>query len=56
MWLRSGVAGLWRRSAATVPIRHLAWEPPYAMGAGLKRQKKKTLGEQAPFLPLNVST
>ena len=22
--------------------RTLAWEPPYAMGAGLKRQKKKT--------------
>ena len=26
---------------ATAPIRPLAWDPPYAMGATLKRQKKK---------------
>ena len=26
---------------ATAPIRPLAWEPPYAEGAALKRQKKK---------------
>ena len=35
---------LWRRSAATVPIRPLAWEPPYVSSAALektKRQKKK---------------
>ena len=32
---------LWRRLAATAPIRPLAWEPPYATGATLKRQKKK---------------
>ena len=25
---------LWRRPAATAPIRPLAWEPPYATGAG----------------------
>ena len=34
---------LWRRMAATAPIRLLAWEPPYAMGTALektKRQKK----------------
>ena len=30
---------LWHRSAATVPIRSLAWEPPYAAGAALKSQK-----------------
>ena len=30
---------LWYRPAATVPIQPLAWEPPYAMGAALKRQK-----------------
>ena len=49
MWLGSCVAvaallWLWRRSAATAPIRPLAWEPPYAMGAALektKRQKKQ---------------
>ena len=32
---------LWRRLAATAPIRPLAWEPPYAWGTALKRQKKK---------------
>ena len=35
---------LWRRRAATAPIRPLAWELPYAEGAALekaKRQKKK---------------
>ena len=40
---------LWCRQAAAVPIRLLAWEPPYAMGVALKRQKdkktKKSLGE-----------
>ena len=32
---------LWRRSAAIAPIRPLAWEPPYATAAALKRQKDK---------------
>ena len=32
---------LWCRLAATALIRPLAWEPPYAMGAALKRQKEK---------------
>ena len=32
---------LWCRQAAAVPIRLLAWEPPYAMGVALKRQKDK---------------
>ena len=32
---------LWCRLAAVAPIRLLAWEPPYATGAALKRQKKK---------------
>ena len=32
---------LWRRLAATAPIRPLAWEPPYATGAALKKIKKK---------------
>ena len=30
---------LWCRLAATAPIRPLAWEPPYAEGVALKRQK-----------------
>ena len=29
---------LWRRLVATAPVRHLAWEPPYAAGVGLKKQ------------------
>ena len=32
---------LWCRPAATAPIRPLAWGPPYAVGAALKRQNKK---------------
>ena len=32
---------LWHRLMATAPIRPLAWEPPYAVGAALRRQKNK---------------
>ena len=32
---------LWPRPAATALIRHLGWEPPYATGVALQRQKKK---------------
>jgi len=32
---------LWHRPAAVAQIQPLAWEPPYAMGAALKRQKNK---------------
>ena len=32
---------LWRRLAAIAPIRPLAWELPHAMGATLKKKKKK---------------
>ena len=37
---------LWCRPAAVAQIRPLAWEPPYAAGAALKktkRQKKKSV-------------
>ena len=38
---------LWRRPAATAPIRPLAWESPCAMGTALKKkakdQKKKKI-------------
>ena len=34
---------LWRRPAATAPIQPLAWEPPCAAHAALKRPKKKRL-------------
>ena len=33
---------LWHRLAAIAPIRPLAWEPPSAARAALKRQKKNT--------------
>ena len=32
---------LWCRPAAVALIRPLAWEPPYAVGVALKRQKTK---------------
>ena len=32
---------LWGKPAATALIQPLAWEPPYAVGATLKGQKKK---------------
>ena len=32
---------LWCRPAAVVPTRPLAWEPTYAEGAALKKQKTK---------------
>ena len=32
---------LWCRPAAEAQIQPLAWEPPYAAGAALKRQKRK---------------
>ena len=30
---------LWCRPAAVAPVQPLAWEPPYAWGLALKRQK-----------------
>ena len=36
---------LWRRLVATAPVRPLAWETPYAMGAALEnKQTKNPLG------------
>ena len=37
---------LWCRPAATALIRPLAWEPPYAAGAALKRPKNKQTNKQ----------
>ena len=34
---------LWHRPAAIAPIGPLAWEPLYATGVALKRQKKKKI-------------
>ena len=35
---------LWHRLAAVALIRPVAWEPPYAIGVALKRQKKNFFG------------
>ena len=32
---------LWCRPAAIAPIRPIAWEPPYAVGAALEKDQKK---------------
>ena len=32
---------LWHRPPATTPIRPLAWEPPYAVGAALEMAKRQ---------------
>ena len=41
LWL-----GLWCRLAAIARIRPLAWEPPHAKGAALKRKEKKKLNKK----------
>ena len=38
-WVNN-LALLWCRPAASALIRPVAWEPPYAMGAALKRKEK----------------
>ena len=41
-WVKDPVLlWLWRRLVATAPMRPLAWEPPYAMGAALEKGKKR---------------
>ena len=40
---------LWYRPAAVAPIRPLAWEPPYATSAALKKKKKKRCGTYAQW-------
>ena len=40
MWLDPKLLWLWCRPAATALIQPLAWEPPYAVGVALKRQKQ----------------
>ena len=32
---------LWHRLAAAAPIRPLAWEPPYAVGAAQEKAKRQ---------------
>ena len=42
---------LWCRPAATALIRPVAWEPPYATGVALKRQKKKKKKKERKLVP-----
>ena len=42
---------LWCRPAATAPIRPLAWEPPYAVGAALEKKTKKKLTKTSVLTP-----
>ena len=44
---------LWLWPAATALIQLLAWEPPYAVGAALKRPKKKK--KKRPAFGLGLS-
>ena len=37
---------LWCRLATVAPIGHLAWEPPYAPGAALKKTKRQKTNKQ----------
>ena len=41
---------LWRRLAATAPIKPLVWEPPYAVGAALEKAKKDQKKKKKKFL------
>ena len=50
---------LWRRLAAVAPIRPLAWEHPYAMGAALKKakrpkKKKKDINDLLRYHLINI--
>ena len=48
---------LWCRTAAAALIGPLAWEPPYAADAALKRKNKKTTKKRMQFcLPLYFIT
>ena len=49
----SALLWLWRRPAPVVPIRPLAWEPPYAMGVALKRQETGKKKKKEPILIVN---
>ena len=45
---------LWCRLEATALIRPLAWEPPYATGAALKRHTQKNLSVNEKSLKQSI--
>ena len=46
---------LWCRQVATALIRPLSWEPPYATGVTLKRQKKKQKKKTLPIVIMSFT-
>ena len=52
LWCRSHLGSdlalmwLWHRLVATVPIRPLAWEPPYAVGVATPLKTNKQTNKQ----------
>ena len=46
------LALLWLWLAATAPIRPLAWEPPFAVGAVLKKTKRQKDKKQKTHVPV----
>ena len=45
-WVKDPVLlWLWRRLAATAPIRPIAWEPPYAAGAAQEMAKRQKINK-----------
>ena len=47
---------LWWRPAAGAPIPPLAWEPPYAAGAALKRKKNNRHFQFRTFFSLHIGS
>ena len=47
------VLWLWCRPAAVAPIGPLAWEPPYAVGAALKKEKEEEKKDKMTFTDKN---
>ena len=43
---------LWRRPTAVASIRPLAWEPPYATGVALEKDKNKQTNKQTSGVPV----
>ena len=45
---------LWCRPVTIAPIRPLAWEPPYAMGASLEMAKRKKQTKKSPNFGITI--
>ena len=45
---------LWHRLMTIAPIRPLAWEPPYAVGAALEKKDKKKINNKNTALQIFI--